>query len=169
MHTSIGKPGTDAVSRYLSHVRFRCCLPLDSDGVTDLQTSVRVLADGDNVASSFVTTAEVILGLERPIAFGGVQVRLIATWHEFDILTLTRKMTNPTYVAYTRVHDLDQCLSRLQVLGLDDIIVFHRDIAVGLLHKGTSSLLGDRFVGVEGHRLKMDKLKLLVKEWQVRE
>jgi hypothetical protein len=78
MHTCIGKPGTDVVSRYLNHAKLRCCLPLDSDGVTDLQTSVRVLADGDNVASSFVTTAEVILGLERPITLGCVQVGLTA-------------------------------------------------------------------------------------------
>jgi hypothetical protein len=60
-------------------------------------------------------------------------------------------MTNQTYVAYTRVHDFDQCLSRLQVFGLDDIVLFHRDIAVSLLHESTPCLLGDRFVGVEGH------------------
>lgn len=52
-------------------------IPLDANSITDLQAGVRVLSDSNDISSTFVTTTEVILGVEGPILLGGVQVGLI--------------------------------------------------------------------------------------------
>lgn len=96
-----------------------------------------------------MAAAEVVLRLKGPVTLGGVQVRLKTV--QGESVAKDRKMTKRAYVADTRVHDLYQRLSGLQVLGLDDIVILHRYIAVGLLYESTSSLLGNGFVGVKGH------------------
>jgi hypothetical protein len=62
-----------------------------------------------------------------------------------------------THVTDTRVHDLDQSLSGLEVLGLNDIIILNLDVAVRLLDKGTSCSFRDLLLRV-GHCVGRDRV-----------
>lgn len=56
----------------------------------------------------------------------------------------------------TRIHDLDQSLSGLQVFGLNNIIILDIDVAVCLLDKSTSGSFRDLLLGV-GHCVGRDR------------
>jgi hypothetical protein len=63
---------------------------------------------------------------------------------------------NATHVTDTRVHDLDQSLSGLEVLGLNNIIILDLDVTVCLLDKGTSCSFRDLLLRV-GHCVGRDR------------
>lgn len=105
-----------------------------------------MLADSNDVSGTFVTATKMVFRFKGPILLGSVQVGLIGNM-DLSGSELTRK-DSWTYVTDARIHDLDQSLSWLQILGLDNIILFDLDVAIGLLDEGASGSFGDLLVGI---------------------
>jgi hypothetical protein len=51
-------------------------IPLDTDIVADLEIGIGVFANSNDGTGSFVSTAKVVLGLERPVTLGCMQISL---------------------------------------------------------------------------------------------